>query len=149
MKELAFAVKTFDELSLRELYEILRARAEVFVKEQEICCVDPDGTDYVSLHVFSMREGRVEAYLRAYRTDPGTVKIGRVFAIPHGSGLGTALMRFALRVIPERMECRRFVMDAQKQAIPFYERLGFQVTSGEYLEEGILHVDMAMELPRK
>ena len=141
----AFVVKTFPELTTGELYEILRSRAEVFVREQGIRCIDPDGTDYESLHVFRMEDGRVQAYLRAYRIDGETVKVGRVLTLRHGQGLGTALMKYAMRILPEKTGCRRIAMDAQKQAVPFYERLGFRVTSGEYLEEGILHVDMEYE----
>lgn len=142
---ISFVVKTFPELTTGELYEILRSRAEVFVREQGIRCIDPDGTDYESLHVFCIEDGRVQAYLRAYRIDGETVKVGRVLTLCHGQGLGTSLMKFAMRVLPEKTGCRRIAMDAQKQAVPFYERLGFKVTSGEYLEEGIVHVDMAYE----
>ena len=35
-------------------------------------------------------------------------------------------------------------MDAQKHAVPFYEKFGFLVISDEYLEEGIPHVDMCL-----
>ena len=42
-----FFIKSFDELSAREVYEILRARAEVFVAEQQICCADPDCEDFI------------------------------------------------------------------------------------------------------
>lgn len=41
-----WTIKTFDELTSKEIYEILRSRAEVFVKEQKISYVDPDGVDY-------------------------------------------------------------------------------------------------------
>lgn len=59
--------KLFDELSTRELYEILRARTAVFVVEQKCPYQDVDGIDCRSLHVFYAREdGRVEAYLRAF-----------------------------------------------------------------------------------
>jgi ElaA protein len=44
------------------------------------------------------------------------------------------------------MECNRIIMDAQKYAVPFYEKHGFTVTSDEYLEEGIVHVDMCRQI---
>ena len=34
--------KKFDELTKEELYEILRARAKIFVVEQNICYLDMD-----------------------------------------------------------------------------------------------------------
>lgn len=141
----AFVVKTFSELTAAEVYEILRSRAEVFIKEQGIRCTDPDGVDYESLHVFRIRKNRVDAYLRAYRVNDETMKIGRVLTLKHGQGIGTKLMQYAMHEIPQRTGCRRIVMDAQKQALSFYDRLGFQVEGDEYLEEGIVHVDMTWE----
>lgn len=138
--------KSFDELTTRELYEILKSRAEIFIKEQDINYVDPDNVDYESLHVFRMKGNRVDAYLRAHRIDDDSVKIGRVITLIHGQGIGTELMEYAMREIPKKMACRRLIMHAQKQAVPFYERLGFTVTSGEYLEEGVVHVDMSSDV---
>lgn len=140
--------KTFEELTSRELYEILKSRAEVFVKEQNISYVDEDDVDYRSLHIFLMEDNRVTAYLRAYQDGDDTVKIGRVLTLVHGRGLGTELMKHAIKAIPERMNCKIIRMDAQKQAVEFYRRLGFSVDSEEYLEEGIPHVDMSLEIRR-
>ena len=134
--------KTFEELTTRELYEILKSRAEIFVKEQGIRYIDPDDVDYCSIHIFGMEDDRVTAYLRAYRSSGDSVKIGRVLTLEHGKGTGTELMKYAMNKLPEMMPCSRFVMDAQKHAVSFYERLGFKVTSDEYLEEGVVHVDM-------
>lgn len=141
-----WTAKTFDELTTRELYEILRVRAEVFIKEQGINCVDPDTVDYSSIHIFSMRDGRVCAYLRAYSVDDMTIKVGRILAVPHCMGIGTELMHYVVKKIKEMTGCSKIVMDAQKHAVPFYEKLGFKVTSNEYLEEGIWHVDMKLDV---
>ena len=42
-----FISKFFDELTARELYEIVRARQEIFLMEQNIVCRDFDGVDYL------------------------------------------------------------------------------------------------------
>lgn len=44
--------KKFDELTTTELYEILKARAEIFIMEQNINYQDMDDIDYGSLHCF-------------------------------------------------------------------------------------------------
>ena len=137
-----FAAKTFDELTTAELYEILKARAEIFITEQHIEYVDEDDVDYHSLHCFCQDGRRVTAYLRAYYIDGDTVKIGRVLTVTHGVGMGLKLMRESMRVIPERLPCKTICMDAQKHAVGFYEKCGFHVTSDEFLEEGIVHVGM-------
>ena len=47
-----FVAKTFDELTTRKIYEILKVRAAVFVVEQNIVYQDMDDKDYDSLHVY-------------------------------------------------------------------------------------------------
>ena len=141
-----FVIKSFEELSKTELYEILKSRAEVFVKEQKISYVDPDDVDYKSWHVFAMEDGRIDAYLRAFSAEEGIMKIGRVLTLIHGKGTGTELMKFAITALKEKTGCKKIIMDAQSHAISFYQRLGFTITSEEYLEEGIPHVDMELRM---
>ena len=90
--EYTWIIKNFDALTPHEIYAILRARAEVFVKEQGIRCVDPDGADYSCIHIFSTKNDKICAYLRAYPVDTETIKIGRILAVPHREGIGTALV---------------------------------------------------------
>lgn len=139
-----FKAKFFDELTARELYEIVRARQEIFLMEQNIVCRDFDGVDYDSLHCFLEQEGKVMAYLRAYR-EGENVKIGRVLSITHGIGLGTRLMRESIPEIRQKFGCTTITLHAQSHAEGFYERLGFKTTSPIFLEEGIPHVVMVIE----
>jgi len=139
-----WAIKTFDELTGKEIYEILKSRAEVFVKEQKISYVDEDNVDYKSWHVFATENDRVCAYLRAFMDSENTLKIGRVLTLVHGKGIGTQLMKYAISELRAKTSCKKIIMDAQSHAISFYKRLGFTITSEEYLEEGIPHVDMEL-----
>lgn len=141
-----WTIKTFDELTGKEIYEILKSRAEIFVKEQKISYVDEDDVDYRSWHVFGMENGRVAAYLRAFKDGENTLKIGRVLTLVHGKGTGSQLMKYAISELKSKTNCKKFIMDAQSHAISFYKRLGFIITSEEYLEEGIPHVDMELTL---
>ena len=50
--------KLFEELTTKELYEIVRSRTEIFLLEQKIICQDFDGVDYEALHCFIEKEGR-------------------------------------------------------------------------------------------
>lgn len=138
--------KTFEELDTRELYEILKARSEIFLLEQGIVCQDMDDEDYKSLHCFFTEEGKVTAYLWAFYIDKQTVKIGRVLTLKHGNGTGRELMNRSLKAIEEKMNCKKITVNAQKQAMGFYEKLGFKVTSDEFLEERVIHVKMDLEL---
>lgn len=86
--------KYFGELTTKELYEILKARAEIFVVEQNCVYQDLDGIDYECLHVFYEEEdGKVTAYLRAFFKDDDTVQMGRVLTLRHGTGLGGRLLK--------------------------------------------------------
>ncbi len=140
--------KKFNELSTTEIYEILKSRLEIFVMEQNIHYQDMDNIDYNSLHCFFMEDNRVIAYLRAFYQDDNKdiVRIGRVLTLKHGNGLGKALMEQSLKSIKEKMKCKKIRMDAQKHAVGFYEKFGFKVVSSDFLEEGIVHVVMELEM---
>ena len=139
--------KKFNELSATEIYEILKARSEIFILEQNIHYQDMDDIDYNSLHCFFMENNKVTAYLRAFYPDNNKdiVKIGRVLTLKHGKGLGKDLMEQSLKSIKEKMNCKKICMDAQKHAVGFYEKFGFKVVSNDFLEEGIIHVVMELE----
>lgn len=145
-----FQAKRFEELSTKELYEILKSRAEIFIMEQNIQYVDMDNIDYESLHCFLIEDNRVIGYLRAFYQDDekSIVKIGRVLTLQHGHGIGKELMQESIKAISEKMKCKKITMDAQKHAIGFYEKSGFQVMSDEFLEEGIVHVVMENEIKK-
>lgn len=141
---MTFNAKLFGELSAAELYEILKARSRVFMLEQNIRCLDEDDVDYDSLHCFFEENGCVAAYLRAF-PENGRIRIGRVLTTTRGRGHGREIMRRGVCAARERFGSCAVIVDAQKHAEGFYRKLGFNVTSGEFLEEGIVHVEM--ELP--
>ena len=143
---MTFKAKLFGELTAAEIYEILKARSRVFQLEQNIHYLDEDDTDYDSLHCFFEENGQVTAYLRAF-SDNGKIRFGRVLTITRGLGHGRLLMARSVEAARERFGEYAIIMDAQKHAEGFYKKLGFVTTSGEFLEEGIVHV--AMELPRE
>ena len=59
-------IQTFDELSTRELYEILRVRSAVFVLEQNCNYVDMDGIDFRAIHVALWQGSEIVAYCRVF-----------------------------------------------------------------------------------
>ncbi len=141
-----FYAKYFDELSTNELYEILKSRAEIFLLEQRIICQDMDGIDYDSLHCFIVDKDRVIAYLRAFKDKENTVMVGRVLTLTHKNGIGTHLMKKSIEVIKKEFTAEKICVHAQKQAVGFYEKMGFKSISDEFLEEGIVHISMELDL---
>ncbi len=78
-------VKYFDDLTTKELYELLKARISIFVLEQNRVYQDLDDKDYHSLHVFFEDNGEVVACLRAFLKEDNVVQIGRVLTLYHGN----------------------------------------------------------------
>ena len=141
-----FIAKNFDGLLPIELYEILKARSQIFIVEQNMHCQDIDGIDLQARHFYLEENGKILAYLRAFYYDKTTVRIGRVLSVNHGIGLGKKVMTEAIKDINQNMKCQKICLDSQKHAIGFYEKLGFKAVSGEFLEEGVIHVKMELEI---
>lgn len=141
-------VKKFDELTIDELYEILKARAEVFVVEQNCIYQDLDDKDRHSYHVFLNDDTGVAAYLRVVEKGISyeEVSIGRVLTVKRGCGLGERIMSEGIRVAKEKMNADKVKISAQTYAKGFYEKAGFRQASEEYLEDDIPHIKMVLNL---
>ncbi|HSN47240.1 MAG TPA: GNAT family N-acetyltransferase, partial [Flavobacterium sp.] len=98
--EIKWKIKSFDDLSVHELYDILRLRSEIFVVEQNCVYLDLDGKDKVALHLYGEFEGKTVAYSRLFK--PGisfeNASIGRVVvdATYRDRKWGNELMREAI-----------------------------------------------------
>lgn len=138
-------VKAFEELNIRELYEILRVRAAVFVVEQECAYQDVDGIDTKAVHAFLWDENGIQAYLRVFEKDACTAQMGRMLTVERGAGLGARLLKEGIRIARDVLKKDVLYIEAQSYATGFYEREGFRVTSEEFLEDGIPHVQMELE----
>lgn len=140
-------IKRFDELTLDELYEILRARAEVFVVEQNCAYQDLDEVDKEAYHVYLRENGKIVAYLRVI--DKGKrldeVSLGRVITLKRRCGYGTKVMKIGIEVAKEKFGAKKIKIGAQAWAKPFYEQVGFHQISGEYMEDGIPHIYMILD----
>ena len=140
-------VKQFNQLTVEELYEILRLRAEVFVVEQNCAYQDLDDIDKDAYHVFIVDEGEIVACARVI--DKGKrldeVSIGRVISARRRQGLGTTVMKASIKTAKEKYSAKKIKIGAQEYAIPFYQQVGFKVVSDTYLEDGIPHKYMIYE----
>ena len=145
-----FEFKPFDALTLNELYNILQLRAEIFVVEQDCIYNDLDGLDRVAIHQFLKKEGEIIAYSRLLK--PGTrfseYSIGRVVVkqSARGNRLGIEMMNEAKNFIINQWKATKIKVSAQKYLRKFYEDLGFEIVTEEYLEDGIPHFGMVFQL---
>ena len=142
-----FIIKRFEELTLYELYEILKVRVSVFVVEQECTYQEVDEKDKNAYHVFVKDNEVIKAYLRVL--DKGIsfdeVSIGRVLTTERGIGLGDKILEKGIEVAREKMNADKIRIEAQCYAKGFYERFGFKQVSDEFLEDGIPHIEMLLE----
>ena len=136
--------KTFAQLTVDELYELLRIRSEVFVVEQNCVYQDLDGDDQASLHMWLTEGERVVALCRVCPagTHMDAVSIGRVITTERGKGYGLQIMHAAIRAAREHFGATRIDIEAQQYARGFYEQAGFQKSSEPFLLDGIPHIRM-------
>lgn len=144
-------IKTFEQLTADELYEILKARAAVFVMEQRILYLDMDDIDKDAVHVFLQDDaGKVSGYARLFRGEgQGDIHMGRVLTTVRGKDYGRRVVKAAMLVAAFRMDAIRIVIDAQTSVVDFYRKLKFKAVSEEYIIEEIPHVKMVFEDPQR
>ncbi len=140
-------IKTYDELTKDELYDILYLRSDVFIMEQERVCRDVDGDDRNALHVWLKDESGIAAYLRIlYSEDTKTALIGRVIAVRRKTGLGKRIVTEALKISKEHFGAGKVLVHAQECAKGFYEKCGFRAISEPKFEDGSLHLWMETDI---
>lgn len=149
MKEgnMNWQIKSFENLSPDELYEIIKLRLKVFVSEQQCVAYDDlDDKDKKSYHVFTYDKGQVVAYCRIL--PPGVsyeeTSIGRVVVDKEyrKNKLGYEMMQKAIEFVENELKEKEIKISAQTYVVNFYKSLGFTVISEEYLEENIPHMKM-------
>lgn len=141
-------IKKYHQLSLDELYQILKLRVDVFVVEQNCAYPELDDNDQLSDHFFVQNDNKVSAYLRVQMVEGVQAKIGRVVTAQdfRGNGSSRKLMDVALANIQKNQSVSKVVLQAQDYLTQFYASFGFQKCSDQYLEDGIPHVDMELSL---
>lgn len=139
---MAMTVRTFEQLTVDELYEILELRSAVFVVEQNCVYQDVDGTDRRSLHVFLKDDSGILSYARVFAKDDHTVQIGRVVSRDRRRGYGRQVLQECMRQAEQYFHADTIYLEAQTYARPFYEAEGFRQISEEFLEDGIPHIGM-------
>ena len=146
-------LKRFDELTTNELYEILRARAEVFVVEQTCVYQDCDLKDQKSWHLFSEENGEIVTYMRIIEKGVSypEISMGRLLTRENyrKDGLSRKTLEKALDFVVHTLGETKVRVSGQLYLKKFYESMGFRTTSEVYLEDEIEHVQMLYEYEGK
>lgn len=137
-------IKRFEELTNDELYDLLKARFDVFVLEQECLYPEIDDKDQRAVHVCLYEDGKLKAYLRVLNKGVSyeEASIGRVLSLERGKGYATEILKEGIKAAEEYFGADSIRIEAQTYAMSLYEKAGFERVSEEFLEDGIPHVEM-------
>jgi ElaA protein len=139
-------IKRFNELSLQELYSLLKLRSHVFVVEQNCVYQDVDGKDEKALHLLGVYKEEIVAYARLFKAGDyfENASIGRVVIHPEARDKkwGHEMMQQALAGIESQFNANQITISAQLYLKKFYETHDFVQTSEIYLEDDIPHIEM-------
>lgn len=114
-------IKSFDQLSTTELYDILHVRAAVFIVEQNCVYQDIDYSDQTALQLWLTND--------------------------EGKGYGALIFQKALDAVRQYFpETKLVKIESQLTKLHFYERFGFRATSEPFMMEGLMHIDMELKL---
>lgn len=139
--------KFFSDLTPIEVYDMLAARSEVFVVEQNCVYGDVDGRDINAWHLFAYSaNGILAGYLRVLppsEKEPD-ICIGRVLTTSgfRGIGLGRLMLERTLTHIAEQWPRMTISLHAQARLQCFYGAFGFTPSSDIHDEDGIPHIWM-------
>ena len=141
-------VKRFNELTIEELYEILKVRVDVFVAEQKCSYKELDEKDKSAYHIYLKENDWIKAYLRVI--DAGVsfeeVSIGRVLTTERGKGFANIIINEGIKVSRELLKANKIKIEAQVYAQKMYEKFGFKPISEEFLDDGIPHILLKLDL---
>ncbi len=150
MMKLEWQWAEFGRLDGASWYEVLRARQDVFVLEQQCLYPDIDGADSRAYHLLGWGEvdgqRQLLAYLRCFA--PGEkyaeASLGRVLTVrsARGAGLGKLLLAEGIRRAELLFPHCAIRISAQERLQAYYGSFGFLPVSEIYMEDGIPHIEM-------
>lgn len=150
--DMEWKIKKYNELTIEELYSILKARIEVFVVEQNCSYQDCDGKDKKAYHLFLEDNGDVIAYTRILEKGISydEVSIGRFLVKDkyRRKGLAKEMLKRAINFIEETLNEKSIRLSGQVYIKGLYKSFGFEEVSDIYLEDNIPHVEMLYKLDK-
>jgi len=145
-------LKTFQDLTLEEFYEIARLRINIFIVEQNCPYAELDGKDALALHFFALAKDKpikIAAYTRLFRAADyyEYPAIGRVVVAAdfRNQKLGHELIRRSIEQVQKNFVASKIKIGAQTHLKKFYEAHGFKQIGTGYMEDGIPHIYMLRE----
>lgn len=127
----------------QELFAVINIRKEVFILEQNVPIEDEfDKFDESATHYLITLNNNFVGTARLIASN-NQYTIGRVAILKRyrRQGYASNLLLEILKQIPDDVTVK---LGAQKQALGFYEQLGFKVSGDLYYDAGIEHYPMEL-----
>ncbi len=134
-------------LTARELHDILAARQSVFILEQRCAYQDADDLDHAAWHLTGRDEdAQLVAYLRVI--PPGSryaePSIGRLLTVKamRGRRLASIALKQAIEKCDKAYPGHAIRVAAQTYLEAFYCQCGFLALGARYVEDGIAQINI-------
>lgn len=140
LKIIDHGTKEYDQMvQLRE--EVLRKPLGLHFTPEELA------KEKHNLLIGAFEEGELMGCCMLVEEEPGTVRLRQMAVINdlQGKGYGKVLMQFAENLARDR-GYKKITMHARKNALGFYEKMGYKVIGNEFEEITIPHYVMEKEL---
>ncbi|WP_088042542.1 GNAT family N-acetyltransferase [Bacillus sp. EAC] len=140
-------IRTIVAATDKEIQDALNIRIDVFVEEQQISKeLEFDGLDDECIHFVSY-DGEQPIAAGRLRKMETTGKVQRICVLKdyRGKQIGNEIMNLIHKTAKEH-GMDHLVLHAQESAIPFYEKLGYHISSERFFEAGIPHAEMKYTL---
>ena len=135
-------------LTSQQREDAFSIRNKVFVEEQGVpVTLELDELDKTATHFVVYTAETPIGAGRLRETTPGTGKVERICVLPEyrGRQLGKLVMN-SLEKHAKKEGLEKIVLNSQSYAIPFYEKLGYVITSPEFMDADIPHRAMEKKL---
>ena len=141
------ALKIIDHGS-REYQQMVQLRNDILRKPLKLTFTPEElAKEKDEILIGAFEEEKMLGCCMLITVDSVTVRLRQMAVLNNlqGKGIGRALMQFAENIARDR-GFKKIIMHARKSAAGFYEKLGYQVCSGEFEEVTLPHYEMEKKL---
>lgn len=122
----------------------------VFIQEQKVpAALEWDSKDMEAIHLLAINTDQVKEPVGASRIiiNNHQARIGRMAVLKkwRTKGIGSQLLQHAL-IISKQKQVQEVLIHAQVHVIPFYQQAGFKVIGERFMDAGIPHMKMQLDL---
>ena len=136
-----------EAITIADFCDAMAIRLEVFIKEQNVPAeIEMDSYDKTARHFIACSDGEPAGCIRMIIKGE-QAKLGRLAVLKkyRGQGVGRLLCE---KVVEEAKKAglKKVVLGAQIQAREFYEKIGFIPEGDIFMEAGMEHIHMSLDL---